>query len=53
MKREKSDVISSIIDMLIDNNKISAKSKIINEYPHKIYNIENAHIQYPKKCNNL
>lgn len=40
MKREKSDVISSIIDMLIDNNKISAKSIIINEYPHKIYNIE-------------
>ena len=40
MKREKSDVISSIIDLLIDNNKISAKSIIINEYPHKIYNIE-------------
>ncbi len=40
MKRDKSDIISNIIEMLIDNNKSSAKSMIINEYPHKVCSVE-------------
>ena len=40
MKREKGDIISSIVEMLMDNNKSSAKSIIINEYPHKTYDVE-------------
>ena len=40
MEREKSDIISNVIEMLINNNKSLAKSIIINEYPHKIYKVE-------------
>ncbi len=40
MKREKSDIISNIVEFLIDNNKSLAKSIIINEYPHKTYEVE-------------
>ena len=40
MIREKSDIISNNIEMLIENDKFSAKSIIINEYPHRIYNVE-------------
>lgn len=40
MRKEKSEIISDIIKMLIDNNKSSAKSILINEYPHKIYEVE-------------
>ena len=40
MKREKGDIISNIVEFLIDNNKSSAKSIILNEYPHKIYSVE-------------
>ncbi len=40
MQKEKGEIISNIVEMIIDNKKGSAKSIIINEYPHKIYNVE-------------
>ncbi len=39
-KREKSDIISNIVEFLIDNNKCLAKAIIINEFPHKTYEVE-------------
>ena len=39
MKREKWDIVSNIVELLIDNNKNSAKSILVSEYPHKIYEI--------------
>lgn len=40
MKKEKGIIISSIVELLLDNDKESAKSLINNEYPHKTYDIE-------------
>lgn len=40
MEREKSKIISDIAEMLIDDDKTSAKSILINEYPHKPYDVE-------------
>ena len=40
MKRQNSEIISNVIELLIGNNEILAKSIIVNEYPHKIYNVE-------------
>lgn len=40
MNREKGDIVSSIIEMLLQNNKATAKSTIINEYPHKTYDVK-------------
>lgn len=40
MKEEKSKVISDIVEMLLHNNRESAKSIILNEYPHSFFDIE-------------
>ncbi len=40
IKKEKGDIISNIIEMLIDDDKSSAKSIIIKEYPHITYDVE-------------
>jgi len=40
MKREKGDIISDIIDRLACDDKLSAKSILLKEYPHKVYDIE-------------
>ena len=40
MAIEKSIIVSSIVEMLMDNDVSSAKSIIVREYPHKIYDVE-------------
>ncbi len=40
MSKEKSDIISDVVTMLKENQENSAKQIIINEYPHKIYEIK-------------
>ena len=40
MIKEKADIISNVVEMLIRNNKDTAKSIILNEYPHNYFNIE-------------
>ena len=40
MKKDKSKVVSDIAEMLLHNNKESAKSIILNEYPHSFLDIE-------------
>ena len=40
MKKEKGIIISNIVELLINNNTDLAKATIINEYPHKIYEVE-------------
>ena len=40
MEKEKGIIISNIVEMLVENNTSLAKSIIINEYPHKIYDVK-------------
>ncbi len=40
MQKEKGDIVCHIVDMLLANNKDSANSILVNEYPHKVYEIE-------------
>ncbi len=40
MKKEKGNIISDVAEKLLNNNKESARAAIINDYPHKIFDIE-------------
>ncbi len=53
MEKEKGIIISNIVEMLLDDNKNSAKSIIVNEYPHKTYNVEKRTYTISQKWNNL
>ncbi len=40
MKKDKSEIISNIATMLLQNDTESAKEIICNDYPHKIFEVE-------------
>lgn len=40
MKKEKSVIVSEVVDMLLLDRKEDAKTIICNEYPHTIYEVE-------------
>lgn len=41
MTKDKSKIISDVVKMLINNNKSKAESIIVNDYPHKTYEVKN------------
>lgn len=51
MDKDKSKIISDIATMLIENNKVAAKTIICQEYPHTYYEIEKRTYTTTQKMN--
>ena len=51
MEREQSDIVLDIVNMLLKNNKMAAKTIICQEYPHTYYEVEKRTYTMTQKMN--
>ena len=51
MEREQSDIVLDIVNMLLENNKMAAKTIICQEYPHTYYEVEKRTYTMTQKMN--